>query len=132
MGILLFPKLLIPGQLEEMFMPLSAIFFGMQSPCKSDRRYPNGILSLKVSSRQSQKRLNGKNSFFKTIILTRSNMFMPRVIYFSECHLLVGLTAGLQIECRAQKFPLSHLKNVRMGTLLFPKHLLPRARCVCP
>jgi hypothetical protein len=41
-----------------------------------------------------------------------------RVIYFSGGKSTVGMTAGLQKEFLAQKFPLNSFKNNGMGALL--------------
>jgi hypothetical protein len=75
---------------SERFMPQTEFFFTMQSLCRIDGRPPNRILSTKVSPQLSQKRLYMNHSF-------GARCLCPRLKYFLQCNLSVGLTAGLQI-----------------------------------
>jgi hypothetical protein len=44
------------------------------------------------------------------IVLPGARCVCPRPEHFSECNLPIGLTAGLQIEFLAEKFPFNFLK----------------------
>jgi hypothetical protein len=57
---------------------------------------------------------------------------MPQTDIFCRCYLLVGLTAGLQIEFYAQKFPLDCRENGRLGYLFVLCNSITRRRCLCP
>jgi hypothetical protein len=57
---------------------------------------------------------NGSSDYYGNLalaLITGDKNLAPRKVYFSECHLRVGMTAGIQNEFRAYHFQLESLKN---------------------